>query len=262
MRLFHPTDFSGEDRAAFVHSVRLAQAAGGELILFNVIDEEERPDHFPRVRELLQAWSAGAGTGFRVKKVVNSGRSPSSAIIRYLEGHPVDLIVLYSHQRNGVARFLDAAVAEPVARETRTATLFIPSERPGFVDARDGGVRLRRVLVAVDEALPAQRALDLTAALVDMLGCAEGTITLLHVGHRLPPVREPTLAGWQVQSILRQGPIVDTLLRSAADLSADLIVMTTAGRHGFLDALRGSTTERVLRQSSCPLLAVPAPVGE
>jgi nucleotide-binding universal stress UspA family protein len=35
--------------------------------------------------------------------------------------------------------------------------------------------------------------------------------------------------------------------------------MPTAGREGVFDALRGSTTERVLRRAPCPLLAVPAP---
>jgi nucleotide-binding universal stress UspA family protein len=34
--------------------------------------------------------------------------------------------------------------------------------------------------------------------------------------------------------------------------------MATEGRHGFLDAVRGSTTERVLREAGCPVLAVPA----
>ena len=49
-----------------------------------------------------------------------------------------------------------------------------------------------------------------------------------------------------------------TLLRRAADeIKADLIVMPTAGRAGVFDALRGSTTERVLRRAPCPLLAVP-----
>jgi nucleotide-binding universal stress UspA family protein len=33
--------------------------------------------------------------------------------------------------------------------------------------------------------------------------------------------------------------------------------MTTDGRSGFIDALRGSHTERVLRQVPAPLLAVP-----
>ena len=40
--------------------------------------------------------------------------------------------------------------------------------------------------------------------------------------------------------------------------AADLIVMATEGHQGFLDAIRGSTTERVLRQAPCPVLAVPA----
>jgi nucleotide-binding universal stress UspA family protein len=52
--------------------------------------------------------------------------------------------------------------------------------------------------------------------------------------------------------------VVDTILAVARERAADLIVMTTEGRSGFLDALRGSTTERVLRSGALPLLAVPA----
>jgi nucleotide-binding universal stress UspA family protein len=33
--------------------------------------------------------------------------------------------------------------------------------------------------------------------------------------------------------------------------------MTTDGRNGFLDALRGSHSERVLRNTDIPLLTVP-----
>jgi len=32
--------------------------------------------------------------------------------------------------------------------------------------------------------------------------------------------------------------------------------MPTAGHQGFLDALRGSTTEQVLRKAPCPVLAI------
>ena len=41
------------------------------------------------------------------------------------------------------------------------------------------------------------------------------------------------------------------------DRPSDLIGMPTMGHHGFLDALRGNTTERLLRQAPCPVLAVP-----
>ena len=35
----------------------------------------------------------------------------------------------------------------------------------------------------------------------------------------------------------------------------DLIVMATEGRHGFVDAIRGSVTERVVHDAPCPVLA-------
>ena len=50
---------------------------------------------------------------------------------------------------------------------------------------------------------------------------------------------------------------VETILAAADEIGADLIVMGTQGSQGFLDALRGSTTEQVLRRSLSPLLAVP-----
>jgi nucleotide-binding universal stress UspA family protein len=34
-------------------------------------------------------------------------------------------------------------------------------------------------------------------------------------------------------------------------------MMTTDGRQGFLDALRGSHSERVLRRAPCPVLVLP-----
>jgi nucleotide-binding universal stress UspA family protein len=49
---------------------------------------------------------------------------------------------------------------------------------------------------------------------------------------------------------------VDRLVAAMQEWGPDLVVMTTQGRHGFMDALRGSTTERVLREARCPLLAV------
>ena len=54
------------------------------------------------------------------------------------------------------------------------------------------------------------------------------------------------------------GPVVATILDTAAERQAQLIAMPTAGQQGFLDMLRGSTTERVLRLAQCPVLAIGA----
>ena len=50
---------------------------------------------------------------------------------------------------------------------------------------------------------------------------------------------------------------MDQILEEEAHWRPDLMLLATQGHIDFLDALRGSTTERVLR-AHCPVLAVPA----
>jgi nucleotide-binding universal stress UspA family protein len=57
--------------------------------------------------------------------------------------------------------------------------------------------------------------------------------------------------------VARGGEPADTILQTAAELRADLIVMTTDGPDGFLDGLRGTTSERVLRKALCPVANLP-----
>jgi len=51
---------------------------------------------------------------------------------------------------------------------------------------------------------------------------------------------------------------VSAILEAAGEQQADLIAMPTAGHQGFLDVVRGSTSERLLRHAPCPVLAIPA----
>ena len=88
--------------------------------------------------------------GIKVRKVELLARSPSAAISAYLEDKPADLIVLATHGREGPPRWLRPSVSEPVARNSKTATLFIPHGARGFV-TDDGAVRLERVLVPIDQ---------------------------------------------------------------------------------------------------------------
>ncbi|KAB2833514.1 MAG: universal stress protein, partial [Candidatus Dadabacteria bacterium] len=97
------------------------------------------------------------------------------------------------------------------------------------------------------------------ARLAQVLGSEGCVFTLLYVGEPddMPAVRHPEHASWTWNSMTRSGSVVETILDVADEISADLIVMGTQGSQGFLDALRGSTTEQVLRRSLSPLLAVP-----
>src|SRR2546426_494733 len=58
--------------------------------------------------------------------------------------------------------------------------------------------------------------------------------------------------------ILRSGNVVESIVDAAIEFDVDAIAMPTAGHHGILDALRGSTTERVIRHAPCPVFALSA----
>ena len=53
------------------------------------------------------------------------------------------------------------------------------------------------------------------------------------------------------------GQAVETILRVAGETLCDLIVMPTTGKHGFLDGVQGSTTQRVVAAAPCPVLSLP-----
>jgi nucleotide-binding universal stress UspA family protein len=75
---------------------------------------------------------------------------------------------------------------------------------------------------------------------------------------KAPVIDLPLGRGWSFETIVRQGEVVDEILKVEANWRPDLMVLGTQGHIDFLDALRGSTTERVLRGAHCPVLAVPA----
>jgi nucleotide-binding universal stress UspA family protein len=73
----------------------------------------------------------------------------------------------------------------------------------------------------------------------------------------MPVVQCPEVPGWEWKKLSQTGDVIHGIVDSAAKTAADLIVMATDGRHGFLDALRGSHSERVLRHAVAPMLTVP-----
>ena len=57
--------------------------------------------------------------------------------------------------------------------------------------------------------------------------------------------------------MVREGAVVEMILATAGMLAVDAIAMPTAGRHGLIDAVRGSTTAQILEDARWPLLVVP-----
>ena len=267
--VLHPTDFSEASRVAFHHALKTALLAQSKLTLLHVSSggTSEWSD-FPGVRETLERWgmlpkgsqkSAVGELGINASKVMADESEPVEAVMRYLEKHPTDLIVLSTSQRDGHARWLGKSVSEPVTRKAGQMTLLIPGNAEGFVSDRDGSVNLKKILIPIARTPSPQPAVSTAAGLVERWKCPEGTFVLVHVGKAdtMPACRCPEIPGWTWEKDLRTGAVIEEIVDAAKDHEADLIVMSTDGRNGFLDGLRGSHSERVLRHGAAPLLTIP-----
>jgi nucleotide-binding universal stress UspA family protein len=267
--VLHPSDFSEASLIAFAHALKAALISKSKLVLIHVSDEDEGSrTEFPAVRETLERWkllpagsprSAVAELGIDVAKVIGYGSDPVKGVLGYIEQYGADLIVLATHHHG--LDWLHKSISEPVARKSREMTLFVPTGSGGFVSLTDGSVSLRNVLIPIVAAPPPQPAIVAAVRLIQQLNCENGQFTLLHVGDNgsVPAVETPEVSGWKWHKMTKQGNVIDVILETARQADADLILMSTDGRSGFLDALRGSHSERVLRHAPCPLLAIPEP---
>ncbi len=268
--VFHPSDFSPASETAFAHALTAALIAKAGLTILHVSPERDAEwMEFPGVRETLERWgllpknslrSDVAKLGIDVKKVKTVHSDPVQSVTSYLSTHATDLIVLATDQSKGANLWFSKSVAVPISRASRQMTLFVPKGVDGFVSAQDGSISLKRILIPVASTPPAQPSIQAAVRIVYRLNCASGVFTTLHVGEEreMPDVHLPEVPGWQWNKVTGQGDVVDVICQTAQETSAGLIVMSTDGRNGFLDALRGSHSERVLQRCPCPLLAIPA----
>ena len=267
--VLHPTDFSESSLVAFHHALKTAMLSKSRLTLLHVsTDGNSEWSQFPGVRETLERWGAlpkgsqkaeVGKLGINARKVMAKKGEPVDAMIDYLETNPTDLIVLSTSKRDGRIPWFGKSVAEPIARKAGEMTLLIPGDVEGFVSREDGSINLKQILIPIARIPRAEPALNAAAKLVQKWNCSEGTFVLLHVGNSntMPALRLPEVPGWTWEKELRSGEVIEGIVNSAKEHKADLILLATDGRNGFLDALRGSHSERILRYGVAPLLTIP-----
>jgi nucleotide-binding universal stress UspA family protein len=191
---------------------------------------------------------------------------------------PADLVVIGTHGRSGFDRALLGSVAERVIHKAPCPVLTVP---PSAHAASASPVAIRRVLCPVDFSPSSLVALGFA---VDMARQIHAAVTVLHVidwpteGEPLAHARDaapeylsfllddgrdrlktavPSEASdVQVTEVVVAGRAKREVLRYASEHDSDIILMGAQGRDGFGLTLLGSTTERVVRDATCPVLTV------
>jgi nucleotide-binding universal stress UspA family protein len=270
--VLHPTDLTNVSDRAFAYALAISLLRRTRLTILHVAaDTMKRLDlgALPQVRQTMERWGLLApGSrrsavfdefGVKVSKVAVRNRNPVAAVTAYLDESPHDLVVLGT--RGLGADLAVGSRAEAIAGRTRSLSLFVPAAaRRGLVSQGKGELDLRTILVPIDYTPAPSRAISFATHAAQVLGLMQVRIVLFHAGPKDVPIAGPLPQGedWAWHREYRPGPPVATILNAADRHAADLIVMATAGRKGPLDVLRGSTTEAVLREAPCPVLAVPA----
>lgn len=267
--IFHPFDNSNESSSAFAHALQIAIAASSELRIMHISDKETEEEwhKFPGVRTTLSKWGlVGKDAtrdqvtrlGIKVTKVLGSPSDPLQSLTMYVRDHRPDLMVLATHGYEGINRWIHKQVAEPLARKSQIPTLFVPMHSAGFVSSETGQSNLRHVLIPICQDPCPHVAIEAAVDLANTLKSDETTFTLLHVGNSAPAnLPLPQKTGWTWLNLNKTGDVAQTILNSQKEIGAQLIVMATKGHDGIMDMLRGSTTERVMREATCPTLMTP-----
>ncbi len=147
-RILLPTDFSSYSATATKYACELATRFGAELHLLHALEIHlaaapgfamglALPQYVQESRAEAEKSLAGVldpqwASSRKVVQAVVEG-SPKVQIIRYARTQEVDLIVLATHGRSGLAHVIIGSVAEAVVRTAPCPVLTVRSEGHQFV---------------------------------------------------------------------------------------------------------------------------------
>jgi nucleotide-binding universal stress UspA family protein len=273
--ILFPTDFSANAHAALKYAAAFARHGDGRVFLFNVQDAKVSANSTAQMKALT---NDPLLSGLDTEPILVEGE-PRAEIVNGAIDHDIDLITVVMRERNRLSRAFGASIAEEIVAEAPCAVLAIRPPQRDFVD-QEIEIRLKRVLLATNFRPSSVAATQLATQISNRLGAElhavyvigdyfeqisvmfpEGGLAALtrlrsYVQERMGQLSRTGGAA----SHIAEGRPYQEIVRLATTLDADLIVIGTAV-HGSLfgnSQVLGSEIERVIRNSPCPVLCVPA----
>ncbi len=292
-----PTDGSSFDREAIRLALRVAEHSGATVRLVRVqstgvffgtgglpdavdVSLEVLQQERDRILDELDALASECriSSNANVSVALEDGPVPD-ALLAYANRNNVDLIVISSHGRGGIARLSLGSVTDSLIRGTTIPVLVV--KPPMSYLAPEAGDAFTRIIVPLDGSSLAEQIIPEVAALAKL---NEAQLTLLHVlvpetsaqkalSDKKAPWWEKDIAAakaylFRVAAKLRGEGLLtttdvvvgDNIAQAITDYArkekADLIAIATHGRGGISRALRGSVADVVTRTSPTSMLVL------
>jgi len=282
-----PLDGSDLAEQALSMAAAIATKHGGEIVLTTAIAVDDKWVN----EEVRRQWEAEtqAGVEAYLRRIANRlqeqsvrtktraewGR-PHVVIESVADQEGADLIVMTTHGRSGVVRWILGSVADKVLRTTSTPLMLIhPSTHAPASEI------VRRIVVALDGSHLAELALPEAERFARAMNASILLVravvppAVLYRGEFVPgglPVLDELETeakqyleraaerirghGVEVDQKVATGIPAEVLLDVASDNGADLIVMTTHGRSGLDRWMFGSVADAVVRHGELPVLVI------
>jgi nucleotide-binding universal stress UspA family protein len=278
-------------------ALALAQQGHGEVILLSVpyakqimVEDWDNYDFDysldqsqQELTEYLEGLKARkAHPDLTLQTIVEAG-DEASVILDTAVDEEIDLIVMATHGRSGISRWMLGSITERVLRHAPCPVLVIREAKPlsHILITLDGsalsehalgpGMEVASRLGGHVTLLSVESSREINQAFVaelDKIEAGLGARTIEELYHRTENYLQ-SLAR-ELQTDLQQaihiapktGPIAQAILDFIEAEAVDLAVMATHGRTGLRRWRYGSVTEKVLRGAKCALLIVRPPLSE
>ncbi len=283
-----PVDFSEFSVSAYEYSLTVAEYYKTGLVALHAIELSKYPyaDYVGATgdfADLSRALCEGGQAKLRefVKKHSRRGVEPqlvvdqgnaSDLILSFAQTHNVELIVMGTHGRRGFDRLVLGSTTDRVMRRACSPVLVVSNPAHNVMTTGpDGKHRLSRILYCTDFSANSERARAYAMSLAAEYGAE---LTLLHVAEGASDqanakaiiaertqeldklISEEERGQLKVRTLLRFGKPYQEIVRHAAEVQTNLIIMTARGGDAVDRAIFGSTTYRVIQLGPCPVLAI------
>lgn len=288
-KLLVPLDGSAYSERALPLVATLAQHLAADIVLMRAVSATVFPGVDPTEGQLRAIEEAEtyltrvasdlAARGLRVETAAPYGDA-ATEIVYEVGLRAIDLVVMCTHGRSGLGRWIYGSVAEQVLADCPVPVLLV---RPTGTSAKfELDPARAALLIPLDGSRFAEAVLPHATGLARVLG---GRIVLVSVvepeltrsyafaetsfvpawpveanreaeDYLHEVARRLEADGLVVQTIVRQGWPADVIAYWGEELQATLIVMTTHGRTGVARTLLGSVALEVVRRSPLPVMLI------